>query len=135
MLKTRELIQPLLITPGKELNNKFGHYKHSDLVGISYGSRVASRNGRGFIHVLRPTPELWTMALPHRTQILYLSDIAFITSWLDVRCGSRVIEAGKCPSGHGPPLFAFFIQSHIFFCFHDCRRTTWLRGPTVPPIV
>lgn len=92
--QTRELIQPLLITPGKELNNKFGHYKHSDLVGISYGSRVASRNGRGFIHVLRPTPELWTMALPHRTQILYLSDIAFITSWLDVRCGSRVIEAG-----------------------------------------
>lgn len=35
------------------------------------------------------------MALPHRTQILYLADIAFITSWLDIRRGSRVIEAGE----------------------------------------
>jgi tRNA (adenine57-N1/adenine58-N1)-methyltransferase len=35
------------------------------------------------------------MALPHRTQILYLADIAFITSWLDIKRGSSVIEAGK----------------------------------------
>ncbi|KAJ7608548.1 tRNA methyltransferase complex GCD14 subunit, partial [Roridomyces roridus] len=47
-----------------------------------------------FIHLLRPTPELWTMALPHRTQILYIADISFIISYLDIRRGSRVIEAG-----------------------------------------
>jgi len=46
------------------------------------------------VHILRPTPELWTLALPHRTQILYLADIAFITSWLHIRPGSVVIEAG-----------------------------------------
>ncbi|KAJ8691628.1 tRNA (adenine-N(1)-)-methyltransferase catalytic subunit trm61 [Pleurotus ostreatus] len=34
------------------------------------------------------------MALPHRTQILYLADIAFITSHLDIKPGSRVVEAG-----------------------------------------
>jgi tRNA (adenine57-N1/adenine58-N1)-methyltransferase len=95
LYQTRELIQPLLITPGKDFNSRFGYYRHADLVGISYGSKVGSRNGKGFIHVLRPTPELWTMALPHRTQILYLADIAFITSWLDIKRGSRVIEAGK----------------------------------------
>ncbi|KDQ62731.1 hypothetical protein JAAARDRAFT_30635 [Jaapia argillacea MUCL 33604] len=91
---TRDLIQPLYITPGKEFNSKFGVYRHADLVGVPYGSKVGSRNGRGFIHLLRPTPELWTVALPHRTQILYLADIAFITSWLDIKSGSRVIEAG-----------------------------------------
>lgn len=95
LCQTRELIQPLLITPGKDLNSRFGYYRHADLVGIPYGSKVGSRNGKGFIHVLRPTPELWTMALPHRTQILYLADIAFITSWLDIKRGSSVIEAGK----------------------------------------
>jgi tRNA (adenine57-N1/adenine58-N1)-methyltransferase len=88
------VIQPLLITPGKDFNSKFGSYRHSDLIGIPYGSKVGSRNGKGFIHVLRPTPELWTMALPHRTQILYLADIAFITSWLNITQGSRVVEAG-----------------------------------------
>ena len=35
------------------------------------------------------------MALPHRTQILYMADIAFITSYLDIKRGSRVIEAGQ----------------------------------------
>ncbi|KAJ8454301.1 hypothetical protein ONZ51_g13106 [Trametes cubensis] len=92
---TRDLIQPLVITPGKELNLKYGYYRHEDLIGIPYGSKVRSRNGKGFIHLLRPTPELWTLALPHRTQILYLADIAFVTSWLNIRPGSKVIEAGS----------------------------------------
>jgi tRNA (adenine57-N1/adenine58-N1)-methyltransferase len=35
-----------------------------------------------------------TLALPHRTQILYLPDIAFITSYLDIKSGTKVIEAG-----------------------------------------
>ena len=81
-------------------------YRHADLIGVPYGSKIGSRNGKGFIHLLRPTPELWTLALPHRTQILYLADIAFVTSWLNIKPGSRVIEAGAsyfpvsyfCPS-------------------------------------
>ena len=96
--QTREALQPLIITPGKEIQNKFGAYRHSDLVGIPYGSKVGSRTGRGFIHVLRPTPELWTMALPHRTQILYLADISFVVSYLYIKPGSRVIEAGELDS-------------------------------------
>ncbi|KAI9450426.1 tRNA methyltransferase complex subunit Cpd1 [Lactarius psammicola] len=91
---TRDSVQSLVVTPGNEFNSRYGHYRHSDLVGIPYGSKVASRTGKGFIHILRPTPELWTLALPHRTQILYLADIAFITSWLHIRPGSVVIEAG-----------------------------------------
>lgn len=48
----------------------------------------------GFIHLLRPTPSLWSLSLPHRTQIVYLPDISFIMNELRVRPGSRVIEAG-----------------------------------------
>ncbi|CAL1713036.1 unnamed protein product [Somion occarium] len=91
---TRDLVQPLAISSGKELNTRFGVYRHAELIGVPYGSKIGSRNGKGFIHLLRPTPELWTLALPHRTQILYLADIAFITSWLDIKPGSHVIEAG-----------------------------------------
>jgi tRNA (adenine57-N1/adenine58-N1)-methyltransferase catalytic subunit len=97
----------LLITPGKPFDSKFGAYHHSDLIGIPYGSKVGSRNGKGFIHILRPTPELWTMALPHRTQILYLADIAFITAWLNITRGSHVIEAG-------PLLYLFLLFSFLF---------------------
>lgn len=84
-----------MVTPGLELNNKFGVFRHSDFIGLPYGTKVASRNGRGFVYILRPTPELWTLALPHRTQILYIADIAFITTWLSIRPGSVVIEAGS----------------------------------------
>lgn len=98
--QTRDLVQSLVVTPGIAFNSRYGDYPHSDLVGIPYGSKVASRTGKGFVHILRPTPELWTLALPHRTQILYLADIAFITSWLYIRPGSVVIEAGRFSPPH-----------------------------------
>ncbi|KAF9525482.1 tRNA methyltransferase complex subunit Cpd1 [Crepidotus variabilis] len=91
---TRDLVQPLVIAPGKDFNTRYGNFKHSDFVGVPYGSKVVPKSGKGFIHILKPTPELWTIALPHRTQILYLADIALITSYLGIRKGSKVIEAG-----------------------------------------
>ncbi len=94
---TRDQVQPLVVTPGKDFNTKFGNFKQSDFIGVPYGSKVVPKSGRGFIYILRPTPELWTIALPHRTQILYLADIAFIVSWLGIKKGSNVIEAGKMP--------------------------------------
>lgn len=97
--QTRDLLQPLVIESGKEFNSKFGNYPHSNLIGMPFGSKIGSTTGKGFIHVLRPTAELWTMALPHRTQILYIADIAFIMSYLDIRRGSRVIEAGQFTCG------------------------------------
>ncbi len=64
------------------------------MVGMPYGSKMISKNGRGYVYLLRPTPELWTLALPHRTQILYAPDMSFISMKLNMGPGSRVIEAG-----------------------------------------
>ena len=132
--KTRDLIQSVVVTPGKSFNSRYGDYSHSDLVGIPYGSKVASRTGKGFVHILRPTPELWTLALPHRTQILYLADIAFITSWLYIRPGSVVIEAGSLSPVLSPlqkplvlkmskPTLIFFSRHWLGF-FHpfNCEK-------------
>ncbi|KIJ26688.1 hypothetical protein M422DRAFT_216196 [Sphaerobolus stellatus SS14] len=91
---TRDNLHIITVTPGQEYTGRFGTYHHADLLGVPYGSKVPARNGKGFLHVLRPTPELWTMALPHRTQILYLADISFIMSRLAIRPGSHVLEAG-----------------------------------------
>ncbi|ORX53670.1 tRNA methyltransferase complex GCD14 subunit [Hesseltinella vesiculosa] len=82
------------IKSGEETNTRFGVFKHDDLIGKEYGSKVVSSNYKGFIYVLHPTPELWTMVLPHRTQILYLPDISFISTYLDMKPGSRVLECG-----------------------------------------
>lgn len=85
---------PLTVTPGEHVSNMFGHFPHDDMVGMPYGSKMISKNGRGYVYLLRPTPELWTLALPHRTQILYAPDMSFISMKLGMGPGSRVIEAG-----------------------------------------
>lgn len=61
---------------------------------MPYGSQIPSSNGTGYLHILRPTPELWTRALPHRTQIVYTHDISFIQSKLRIQRGMTVIEVG-----------------------------------------
>ncbi|KAF8799358.1 GCD14-domain-containing protein [Phlegmacium glaucopus] len=120
---TRDLIQPLVVTPGKDFNTKFGNFKQADFVGVPYGSKVPSRTGRGFLLILRPTPELWTLALPHRTQILYLADIAFITSTLNIKNGSHVIEAGTGSASFSHSIARTIGSSgHLWsYEFHEAR--------------
>ncbi|KAK3191479.1 tRNA (adenine-N(1)-)-methyltransferase catalytic subunit trm61 [Lecanicillium sp. MT-2017a] len=48
----------------------------------------------GFIYILRPSPELWTSSLPHRTQVVYTPDYSYILQRIRARPGSRLIEAG-----------------------------------------
>lgn len=49
----------------------------------------------GFVHILPPTPEIWTLSLPHRTQVVYASDYSYILHRLRARPGTRLIEAGS----------------------------------------
>lgn len=47
----------------------------------------AKGKSQGWVHILAPTPELWTQVLRHRTQILYAADIAMICAFLELRPG------------------------------------------------
>lgn len=105
------------------LNTRFGNFPHSTLLNIPYGSQVraaaqpvsrhkqkrkrddateGTENGdgpeenetKGFVHVLAPTPELWTASLPHRTQVVYTPDSSYVLHRLRVRPGDTIIEAG-----------------------------------------
>ncbi|KAK8861271.1 hypothetical protein IAR55_002090 [Kwoniella newhampshirensis] len=92
---SRDNMTAITVTPGESFHNKFGRYSHDDIVGQKFGSKMHSPPPHsGYLHLLRPTPELWTLSLPHRTQILYLPDISYITMRLGVRVGGKVIEAG-----------------------------------------
>ena len=48
----------------------------------------------GFVHLLPPTPEIWTASLPHRTQVVYTPDYSYILHQLRARPGTVIIEAG-----------------------------------------
>jgi tRNA (adenine57-N1/adenine58-N1)-methyltransferase len=48
----------------------------------------------GFAHLVVPTPESWTMSLPHRTQVVYTPDYSYVLQRIRARAGDRIIEAG-----------------------------------------
>lgn len=72
---------------------RYGALHHNELIGKKYGSKL--QLSKGWCYLLHPTPELWTPNLPHRTQILYSTDISMVTFQLDMKPGSVVIEAGN----------------------------------------
>jgi tRNA (adenine57-N1/adenine58-N1)-methyltransferase len=81
-----------IVEKGKTHQTKFGALKHDELIGVKFGSKISC--SKGYAYILHPTPELWTVNLPHRTQIIYSTDISVIALQLELRPGSRVIEAG-----------------------------------------
>lgn len=56
--------------------------------------KAAVMASTGFVHLLPPTPETWTAALPHRTQVVYTPDYSYILHRVRARPGSVLIEAG-----------------------------------------
>ncbi|XP_042356311.1 LOW QUALITY PROTEIN: tRNA (adenine(58)-N(1))-methyltransferase catalytic subunit TRMT61A [Plectropomus leopardus] len=89
-----ESMMPVKVQQGAQTQTRYGVIRHStDLIGQRYGAKVTCSKG-GWVRVLHPTPELWTVTLPHRTQILYTTDIATITMMLELKPGSIVCESG-----------------------------------------
>lgn len=70
----------------------YGSLKVKELIGKRFGTKV--QMSRGYGYALYPTPELWTKTLPHRTQILYATDISLIILQLELKPGSVVVESG-----------------------------------------
>ncbi|KAK1833307.1 tRNA methyltransferase complex GCD14 subunit-domain-containing protein [Podospora conica] len=56
--------------------------------------KEAVADSSGFVHILPPTPEIWTTSLPHRTQVVYTPDYSYILYRLRALPGSTLIEAG-----------------------------------------
>ena len=56
--------------------------------------KAAVEAASGFVHILPPTPEIWTASLPHRTQVVYTPDYSYILNRIRARPGTVLIEAG-----------------------------------------
>lgn len=112
--ESRIALTPLVLERGKTFGNRFGTFHHADLIGIPYGSRVRARgkgSNQGWVVLLPFASDLWTNALRHRTQILYLADIAFTLFMLDLKPGDVVFESGT-GSGSLTTALATAIRPH-----------------------
>jgi tRNA (adenine57-N1/adenine58-N1)-methyltransferase len=81
----------------KRDGNGVGEPSRSAAVGAEEVRRdvvKAATASSGFAHLVPPTPETWTLCLPHRTQVVYTPDYSYILQRLRVRPGDHIIEAG-----------------------------------------
>ena len=95
-IHTIEVTPTKINSKGESLEHVFqteyGALKVKELIGKKFGTKV--QMSRGYAYALHPTPEIWTKNLPHRTQILYATDISLILLQLELKPGSIVIESG-----------------------------------------
>jgi tRNA (adenine57-N1/adenine58-N1)-methyltransferase len=87
-------MKQIQVKSGEIYRNRRGDFDVSSFVGKPFGTKHSSINQQGFIYLLYPTPELWTLCLPHRTQIVYQPDISLVTMMLELVPGTNMIEAG-----------------------------------------
>lgn len=115
--KKGNLVENVFQTP-------YGALKCGELIGKFYGSKISLSKGWGY--VLQPTPELWTITLPHRTQIIYTPDISMIILQLELCPGSVVIESGTGSGSLSHALIrAVKPNGHLYtFDFHETRAET-----------
>ena len=76
------------------LQNKHGAFYHNDIIGKPFGQRAQSFSTSSFTYILEPTPELWSLAVRTRTQIVDDMDQSLITFQLNVHPGDIVVESG-----------------------------------------
>ncbi|ONK63391.1 tRNA (adenine(58)-N(1))-methyltransferase catalytic subunit TRMT61A [Asparagus officinalis] len=117
-------MKAIKVNNGSELQNRFGVFKHADWIGKPFGSKALSTKG-GFVYLLAPTPELWTLVLSHRTQILYIADISFVVTYLEIVPGCLVLESGTGSGSLTTSLARAVAPSgHVHtFDFHEQRAT------------
>ncbi|EQC28142.1 hypothetical protein SDRG_14099 [Saprolegnia diclina VS20] len=103
--------------------NRHGAFHHNDMIGQRFGTKVYSRMSKGYIFILAPTPELWSKALRHRTQIVFTLDASAILFNTHCAPGKIVVESGT-GSGALTTSFARAIQpsGHVYtFEFNATR--------------
>lgn len=110
----------------KIYQNKFGAFYHDDMIGKCFGSKIYSRgNFNGWIMILEPTPEIWSIAVHTRTQIVNEVDSSVIVMNLDLYPGCVVVESG---TGSGCMTMALsravFPLGHVYSFEYNSVRAT-----------
>ena len=98
----------------------YGALKVKDLIGQRFGTKVQLT--RGYAYALYPTPDLWTRTLPHRTQILYATDISLIILQLELKPGSIVVESGTGSGSLAHSLVRTVAPTGHLYTFGKCKK-------------
>lgn len=102
------------LKPGEEFHTHRGIVKHDDMIGKPYGSVIESHKGSRF-YLFQPGITELVQTTKRNTQIMYPKDIGYILLRLNIKSGSRVIEAGTGSGGFTQVLASTVgNEGHVF---------------------
>lgn len=108
-----------------------------DWIGTPFGTKVHAKGGsKGWVYLLAPSPDLWSLVLKHRTQILYIADISMVCMYLELAPGCVVLESGTGSGSLTHSLIrAVAPTGHVHtFEFHQERAGQGSRGGGGRPV-
>ena len=79
---------------GKVFQNRFGSFKHDDMVNKYFGSKIYNNKKEKYITILSFVPNIWERCINKMTQILYNPDISLIMMLLNINQNSIIYESG-----------------------------------------
>ena len=109
----------LRLTPGTQLQTHRGVINHDDLIGLPWGSKIASHMGKPF-YLFQPALGDLLLETRRTTQIMYPKDIGFIIVTMGIGPGYHVIEAGT-GSGALTTALSFVVGSQGQVTTYDVR--------------
>lgn len=77
----------------REFHSHAGYVSHSEIVGCTEGSTVASTRGANY-RVFRPTLSDFVFKMPRGAQVIYPKDLGPILMLADIGPGMKVLESG-----------------------------------------
>ena len=83
----------LRLQPGRQFHSNLGKVQHDELIDLPYGTTIYSHLGHAML-LLEPSLDDRMTRIKRNTQIIFPKDAAMIVRRLNLRAGSRVIEAG-----------------------------------------
>lgn len=83
----------LRLQPGRLFHSNLGKVQHDELIDLPYGTTVYSHLGHALL-LLEPSLDDLMTRIKRNTQIVFPKDAAMIVRRLNLRAGSRVVEAG-----------------------------------------
>ena len=87
-------IKYFTLEKGKIFQNKFGAFKHDDMVNKYFGSKIYNNKNDKYITILSFVPNIWERCINKMTQILYNPDISLIIMLLNINQNSIIYESG-----------------------------------------
>lgn len=112
---------------GKQFQNRFGVFKHDDMYGKDFGSRIYSHNKSKFVTVLKFVPCIWERCINKMTQILFNPDISLILTLLNITQQSVIYESGTGSGCLSTNMSSVFSTGHLYTFEFNKERAEKLR--------